>query len=706
MSSTLALIPAPALPLRADLPIVVNELVMDGDQRFGHYNLSYIRISKTNRKRFKLDALNDLAESIKQIGVAQPILIRPVTPTEDSPQHYEIVAGERRYRASVIAGLTVIPAMCRVLSDLEAAKIQILENLQREDPHPLEEAEGYEQLMLKHGYSADELAAELKKSRSYVYGRLKLCALNTEVREMFLDNQEQLSASTALLIARIPVPALQSQALKEILAPQWNREPMSYRAAVAHIAGRYTLDLAEAPFDTKDAKLLAEAGNCKKCPKRTGNQPEIYPDAKNADVCTDPDCFAEKKAAHYQRMIVTANKRGIPVLEGDAAKVIQHAWHRDSELVTINQHLSAFERVAPSTGMGGTVKDHVPAEALPTPVNFVKLHDGSVLAAYNRTEMQIALEKAGACESEEAREARLAKEGADPDTAGKLKKREQEMQEWQAKQRAAQREAKARTQGRVALYRNLRSHIERNGASLNMLRALAKALLLGDNYYSLPEDLLGDLYSFGRSDEEACAYIDQATGPELHLLIMDMVFGECLGVSTYDLDEDENPALVSMKRLAELEGVEATAADIAIAGINVSALHSPADVHEVIEANTEHLAEVCNFIADKAPHHVGNVQAAATALGYVYGKDGWTKAPEADPANDADADADQLAAQLGEEGKQPRSTLKLKSKPAASAPSEGPIVKVKKNRTVVAPAEAFAGTAWPFPTERQPIDNQ
>jgi ParB/RepB/Spo0J family partition protein len=95
---------------------------------FGIQQIAEIRISKTNRKRFNQQALEELAANIKEMGVAQPILIRSVLPTAEEPPPYEIVAGERRYRASIIAGATTIPAMCRNLTDLQAAKIQILEN--------------------------------------------------------------------------------------------------------------------------------------------------------------------------------------------------------------------------------------------------------------------------------------------------------------------------------------------------------------------------------------------------------------------------------------------------------------------------------------------------------------------------------------------------------------------------------------------------
>lgn len=318
-NSTLTFLPAPHLPVPTDQPILVDELVTEAGQ-FGYYQLRDIRISKTNRKRFNQAKLEELSASVASKGVAQPILIRSVTPTEDEPQQYEIVAGERRFRAAIMAGLCNIPAMLRVLSDREALELQILENLQRDDPHPLEEAEGYERLMLAHNYNADQLADKLSKSRSYIYGRLKLCALTIDVREQFLN--DEFSAATALLIARIPNPALQVKAAKEVCATDWQGNPLSYRAQRDILRNRFMLDLKNAVFKIKDAQLLVDVGSCIECPKRSGNQPESFESEKHDNLCTDPDCFAEKTAAHSKNAKRLAEERGHTVISGAEAKSI------------------------------------------------------------------------------------------------------------------------------------------------------------------------------------------------------------------------------------------------------------------------------------------------------------------------------------------------------------------------------------------------
>ena len=130
--------------------------------------LEYIRASTTNpRKQFNPELLADLAASIRQLGLAQPILVRPIARDliDNSPVRFEVVAGERRYRASHLAGYQTILAVVRDLSDAEALELQVIENLQRADLHPLEEAEGYEVLMKAHDLSAEQLAVRSARAR-------------------------------------------------------------------------------------------------------------------------------------------------------------------------------------------------------------------------------------------------------------------------------------------------------------------------------------------------------------------------------------------------------------------------------------------------------------------------------------------------------------------------------------------------------------
>ena len=287
--------------------------------------VSPTEVQKRRRQHYNKDALAELAINVKAMGVIEPIIVRRLAePRSGTP--YEIVAGERRWLASQKAGLNIIPSIVRTLDDQQVLEIQLIENLQREGLHELEEAEGYELLMQTHGYGVDELIAKLGKSRAYIYARIKLLALGKKAREALYAGT--LNASTALLLARIPVAKLQDEALKLITSDNYHGS-LSFREAQRQIQDRYMLRLNDANFDKTDAALVPAAGACGVCPKRTGNQPELFGDVKSADVCTDPDCFTSKRAAWGKRIEADATAAGRTVLRGDAAKrIAPHGVHR------------------------------------------------------------------------------------------------------------------------------------------------------------------------------------------------------------------------------------------------------------------------------------------------------------------------------------------------------------------------------------------
>ncbi len=289
------------------------------------------------RKHFDDDYIAELAESIKSHGVIQPITVRPIPENVLAcfkrnnhtkpiilahPPIYEIVVGECRWRAAKLAGLVDIPGFWRELDDKQVLEIQVIENLQRRDVHPIEEAEGYERLMHDHGYKAEEIAAKIGKSRAYVYARLKLTALGNLAREAFYAGK--LDASTALLIARIPGDKLQKKAIDKV-TNGYDGNSLSYRDTKYYIHNEFTISLKQATFSPADAMLLPVAGSCTDCPKRSGNSPEICADLDDADVCTDTSCFEQKRMARRDQLIANAEKRKIPVLIGDAGRDAFHS---------------------------------------------------------------------------------------------------------------------------------------------------------------------------------------------------------------------------------------------------------------------------------------------------------------------------------------------------------------------------------------------
>ncbi len=149
------------------------------------------------RKRFDEDALHDLADSIREHGVIQPLTVRRL-----SSGYYQIIAGERRWRAARMAGLSEIPAVVIDADDKKAAELSLVENLQREDLNPMEEAEGSEVLMNDYGMTQDEIAKRMGKSRSAVANAMRLLALPQGVRPMVEDGALSAGHARAVLAVK------------------------------------------------------------------------------------------------------------------------------------------------------------------------------------------------------------------------------------------------------------------------------------------------------------------------------------------------------------------------------------------------------------------------------------------------------------------------------------------------------------------------
>ncbi|HBA93217.1 MAG TPA: stage 0 sporulation protein J [Ruminococcaceae bacterium] len=162
------------------------------------------------RKTFDEIALQELADSIKQHGVLQPLLVRPLT-----SGGYQLVAGERRWRASRLAELKEVPVIIRELTDTEAMEIAIIENLQREDLNPIEEAEGLQALIDKCGYTQEEVASSVGKSRPAIANSLRLLRLPEEVRQM--TKQGDISAGHARALLAFDNDAMMLEGAKQIV---------------------------------------------------------------------------------------------------------------------------------------------------------------------------------------------------------------------------------------------------------------------------------------------------------------------------------------------------------------------------------------------------------------------------------------------------------------------------------------------------------
>lgn len=150
------------------------------------------------RKNFDEDALQELADSIKQFGLLQPILV------QDRKEYYEIIAGERRWRAAKLAGLKEVPVIIRNYTEQEIVEISLIENIQREDLNPIEEAQAYKRLLTEFHLKQDEVAERVSKSRAAVTNSIRLLKLNEEVQRMVVDEMISTGHARALLAVENP----------------------------------------------------------------------------------------------------------------------------------------------------------------------------------------------------------------------------------------------------------------------------------------------------------------------------------------------------------------------------------------------------------------------------------------------------------------------------------------------------------------------
>jgi ParB/RepB/Spo0J family partition protein len=323
---------------------------------------SETHIQKLRRARYNMELLADLRASISKLGVQQPVVVRKLTALRGLAA-YELVAGERRYRAAGQAGLVHIPAVIRALTDAEVLEVQLVENLQREDLHPLEEAAGYEELMQVAKLKKEELGERVGKSRSWVYSRLNLLKLPKDAQAAL--QKGLIDVSRALLVASIAEPVRQAELLSKALARDTGNNPMhSVRELRTEILKeRQVFPLVGAPFPIDDAGLVAAAGACGPCQFRTGN---CDPEAADPDVCTNVPCFERKVKQHADRRRKEVLARGGKVLKGEAARAISPSvktvyGHVDLDLVCEWDEFPEKSPKLPAGVYPGTPEaDHLP----------------------------------------------------------------------------------------------------------------------------------------------------------------------------------------------------------------------------------------------------------------------------------------------------------------------------------------------------------
>ncbi|OOG19158.1 hypothetical protein BWD42_04205 [Sphingobacterium sp. CZ-UAM] len=245
------------------------------------------------RKTFDDKAVHELAESIKEQGVLQPILVRP------DADGYMIVCGERRYRASIIAGLETIPATVRNLTDKEALEIQITENLQRKDVDPLEEAASFLIMAEKMGYQNADIASKIGKDEKFVIRRLKLNGLVDDLKDWM--RKGVLPVGHAERLATLEA-VIQQEWYRE--RTRWSDDVPRYKELVSWIEHNVQKKLANANFDLDAENIVEGIPACNKCTSNSAVY-SLFGETEIA-ICSDRQCYTRKAEVTYNSLLEEA----------------------------------------------------------------------------------------------------------------------------------------------------------------------------------------------------------------------------------------------------------------------------------------------------------------------------------------------------------------------------------------------------------------
>lgn len=265
--------------------------------------IKHIDFSPLNyRKYFRREDLETFAEELKLHGIISPLTVR-----KKASGRFELVAGERRLRAAQIAKLATVPVVIRELTDEQVTEIQLAENLQRENPHPLDEANAVK-LMQDTRKGIDEIALRLGKSKQFVYVRLKLLNLIEPIREMFYA--DAVTIRQAVEIATISHDG-QTEFFNECCT-KWKQKSFSLDNLAWQLR-KYKYDLKKAPFNVKDKNLLPQAGACSGCQYNSATVKSLFPEQAKQAICTNPVCYMTKCSASLRIAFTEAIQVHTPI---------------------------------------------------------------------------------------------------------------------------------------------------------------------------------------------------------------------------------------------------------------------------------------------------------------------------------------------------------------------------------------------------------
>lgn len=272
------------------------------------------------RKYYNQKDLENFAKEIKQHDIIAPLWVRITV-----PGRYELVVGERRLRASTIAALPVVPVIIKKLTDDEVREIQLAENLQREDPHPLHTAFAIGQLQYT-GLKMDAIAQRLGKSKAFVLQHIKYLSLIDQFQQMFLA--AKITAAQALKLS-ILAAAVQQEIFNDNCSA-WQQKHFQF-SNFNYIIDQYRCDLTTANFDIRDNQLLPDAGACTTCPFNSASLKLLFPDYAKRAFCSNPTCYQKKGTAVFRQMLASEIENSKP------NALIVDRWFEENKMEAVEE---------------------------------------------------------------------------------------------------------------------------------------------------------------------------------------------------------------------------------------------------------------------------------------------------------------------------------------------------------------------------------
>lgn len=296
----------------------------------------------------------DLSKNIQKMGILQPVLVRP---HYDGPQEhagkYQLIFGHRRFIACRLAGLTEIPCSIKAVANQDILEIQVTENLQRKDVHPLDEAAAFRAYMEEKKIDIEELAAKFGKSTLYIAQRLSFNALIPELKKDFKAGI--LLIGHAILLSRLQ-PADQKTIMQSCRNTYYKKEQPFYEPVEEMrdtIESEIMHELTHVGFDKKDPKLVAKAGACIDCQKRSGAG-LLFADIKEKDRCFDGACYNAKEKAHLLRAIddLIASPDPVPVVANSGGSLDKDIKKKlsDNKIVLLEEYTDYNEATKKTPG--------------------------------------------------------------------------------------------------------------------------------------------------------------------------------------------------------------------------------------------------------------------------------------------------------------------------------------------------------------------